>query len=122
MSDGVQLHKPTLLFCVHLLDMMRARTEASTKLTHLRREAMAGAFDAAATELDNLAAGDVAAEVEAQDRAALAHIETSLSAQREVARAKGYTGDCCSGCGSLTMVRNGTCLKCETCGETTGCS
>jgi ribonucleoside-diphosphate reductase alpha chain len=35
---------------------------------------------------------------------------------------KGYTGDICSECGSITMVRNGTCLKCTTCGSTSGCS
>jgi ribonucleoside-diphosphate reductase alpha chain len=38
------------------------------------------------------------------------------------AKLKGYTGDICSSCGSLTMVRNGTCLKCTTCGDTSGCS
>jgi len=38
------------------------------------------------------------------------------------ARTLGYTGDICPDCQSLTMVRNGTCLKCETCGATTGCS
>jgi ribonucleoside-diphosphate reductase alpha chain len=38
------------------------------------------------------------------------------------AREKGYTGDVCVECGSLTMVRNGTCLKCMTCGSTSGCS
>lgn len=38
------------------------------------------------------------------------------------ARAKGYTGDPCPECNSLTLVRNGACLKCETCGATTGCS
>src|SRR5262249_6290877 len=40
----------------------------------------------------------------------------------EVARLKGYEGDPCSDCGQFTMVRNGTCLKCITCGTTTGCS
>ncbi|MDR3626674.1 MAG: vitamin B12-dependent ribonucleotide reductase [Ignavibacteriaceae bacterium] len=35
---------------------------------------------------------------------------------------KGYTGDVCTECQSLTMVRNGTCLKCMTCGSTSGCS
>ena len=35
---------------------------------------------------------------------------------------KGYTGDVCPDCQSLTMVRNGTCLKCMTCGSTSGCS
>jgi ribonucleoside-diphosphate reductase alpha chain len=38
------------------------------------------------------------------------------------AKLKGYTGDICQSCGSVTMVRNGTCLKCTTCGDTSGCS
>jgi ribonucleoside-diphosphate reductase alpha chain len=38
------------------------------------------------------------------------------------ARMKGYEGEACSECGNFTMVRNGTCLKCETCGGTSGCS
>ena len=38
------------------------------------------------------------------------------------ARIKGYEGDPCSSCGSFTLVRNGTCMKCDTCGTTTGCS
>lgn len=38
------------------------------------------------------------------------------------ARQMGYTGDACGNCGSMTLVRNGTCLKCNTCGETSGCS
>ena len=38
------------------------------------------------------------------------------------ARIKGYEGDPCPACGSLTMLRNGTCMKCDTCGGTTGCS
>jgi ribonucleoside-diphosphate reductase alpha chain len=38
------------------------------------------------------------------------------------ARLKGYESDPCTNCGSYTMVRNGVCLKCDTCGETSGCS
>ena len=38
------------------------------------------------------------------------------------ARMQGYEGDPCSECGNLTLVRNGTCLKCVTCGSTSGCS
>ncbi len=38
------------------------------------------------------------------------------------ARSKGYTGDICEVCHSNTMVRQGTCLYCKTCGNTTGCS
>jgi len=38
------------------------------------------------------------------------------------ARMKGYEGDPCGECGNFTLVRNGTCLKCNTCGGTSGCS
>ncbi|MDR2738532.1 MAG: adenosylcobalamin-dependent ribonucleoside-diphosphate reductase [Treponema sp.] len=38
------------------------------------------------------------------------------------ARIKGYEGDPCPVCGFFTLVRNGTCMKCDTCGGTTGCS
>lgn len=38
------------------------------------------------------------------------------------ARLQGYEGDACGECGNFTMVRNGTCLKCATCGATSGCS
>lgn len=39
-----------------------------------------------------------------------------------IARRKGYEGDPCPSCGHFTLIRNGTCLKCDTCGSTTGCS
>jgi ribonucleoside-diphosphate reductase alpha chain len=48
--------------------------------------------------------------------------ETKLLSASEMARLKGYEGDPCGDCGQFTMVRNGTCLKCITCGTTTGCS
>jgi ribonucleoside-diphosphate reductase alpha chain len=42
--------------------------------------------------------------------------------QMKEAKLKGYEGDACRECGQFTMVRNGTCLKCNTCGATSGCS
>jgi ribonucleoside-diphosphate reductase alpha chain len=48
--------------------------------------------------------------------------KAAAAEKRAEARAKGYEGDPCGECGHWTMVRNGTCLKCETCGNTTGCS
>ena len=53
--------------------------------------------------------------------AALA-VGSSEHSEAEVARMKGYVGDACPECGHMTLVRNGTCLKCVTCGSTTGCS
>jgi ribonucleoside-diphosphate reductase alpha chain len=47
-------------------------------------------------------------------------VPTSIAVK--VARQKGYEGDPCPDCGQFTLVRNGTCLKCDACGTTTGCS
>jgi ribonucleoside-diphosphate reductase alpha chain len=49
----------------------------------------------------------------------------TLNLRRERIRAaciKGYEGDSCAECGNFTLIRNGTCLKCDTCGATSGCS
>jgi ribonucleoside-diphosphate reductase alpha chain len=46
----------------------------------------------------------------------------SAGSRRQEARLKGYEGDACGECGNFTLVRNGTCLKCDTCGGTSGCS
>ena len=48
--------------------------------------------------------------------------EETVFARRAEARLKGYEGEACGECGNFTMVRNGTCLKCDTCGGTSGCS
>jgi ribonucleoside-diphosphate reductase alpha chain len=46
----------------------------------------------------------------------------SKAERRAEAKAKGYEGEMCGECGNFTLVRNGTCMKCDTCGATTGCS
>ena len=57
-----------------------------------------------------------AAAQEAADAKALA------SQRRAQSVMQGYTGNECSECHNFTMVRNGTCEKCDTCGATSGCS
>jgi ribonucleoside-diphosphate reductase alpha chain len=71
-------------------------------------------------------------DVNARDGASAAFSATHLSVPSSArpgkaerlaeARAKGYEGEACGTCGNFTLVRNGTCLKCDTCGGTTGCS
>jgi len=47
----------------------------------------------------------------------------ALAAERRAeAKARGYEGEACPECFNFTLVRNGTCMKCDTCGSTTGCS
>ena len=55
------------------------------------------------------------------DPAIAAAVDAKFDKIRE-ARLKGYEGDNCGECGNFTLVRNGTCLKCTTCGSTSGCS
>ena len=55
----------------------------------------------------------------AKSRLAKENLEADLRAE---ARVKGYEGESCHECGNFTLVRNGTCLKCDTCGGTSGCS
>lgn len=50
-------------------------------------------------------------------------VDSTLTIDRKTeAKMKGYEGDPCPECNNFTLVRNGTCLKCNTCGSTTGCS
>jgi ribonucleoside-diphosphate reductase alpha chain len=53
---------------------------------------------------------------------AKADARAAAAEKRAEAKAKGYEGEACGECGNFTLVRNGTCLKCDTCGGTTGCS
>jgi ribonucleoside-diphosphate reductase alpha chain len=48
--------------------------------------------------------------------------ETSTLSARDKAKMQGYEGEACGECGNYTLVRNGTCMKCNTCGGTSGCS
>ncbi|NRB35015.1 MAG: vitamin B12-dependent ribonucleotide reductase, partial [Rhodobacteraceae bacterium] len=47
---------------------------------------------------------------------------TTTMDARTKAKMQGYEGDPCGECGNYTLVRNGTCMKCNTCGATSGCS
>jgi ribonucleoside-diphosphate reductase alpha chain len=53
---------------------------------------------------------------------AVAPVAPLVMNERDAARLRGYEGDACWNCGQFTLVRNGTCLKCDSCGETSGCS
>ncbi|MDB9715709.1 vitamin B12-dependent ribonucleotide reductase, partial [Amylibacter sp.] len=60
---------------------------------------------------------DNAVSVSAQKSIGLPQLD-----DRAKAKMQGYEGDACGDCGNYTLVRNGTCMKCNTCGATSGCS
>ncbi|WP_199259294.1 vitamin B12-dependent ribonucleotide reductase [Paracoccus binzhouensis] len=71
-------------------------------------------------DLVALQSGVSVAAVSTADGAAAVGIVTMDA--RAKARMQGYEGDPCGECGNYTLVRNGTCMKCNTCGATSGCS
>ena len=81
------------------------------------------ALEQLADDLHALAQPPAAAAAAPTEETRVAALDIAIQAtNRETARDRGYTGDECQECGSFAMVRNGTCLKCENCGSTTGCS
>ena len=74
-------------------------------------------------KINNLFDADTSDEAKAEEMAnEVAEAKKLASDRRKQAMMQGYTGDMCSECQNFTMVRNGTCLKCDTCGATSGCS
>ncbi len=79
----------------------------------------------AASEADasSAASGGAASALFTDAAAKEASEAKALAAERRAqALMQGYTGNMCSECQNFTMVRNGTCEKCDTCGATSGCS
>lgn len=62
------------------------------------------------------------AEIAKLGFAAPSAAQVTSADRRAEAKMKGYVGEACPECANFTLVRNGTCLKCDTCGSTTGCS
>ncbi|MGQ3673211.1 vitamin B12-dependent ribonucleotide reductase [Xanthobacter sp. TB0136] len=96
--------------------VLRGRVDGATVLkveTSELTETVETVVEAASAE----AAGELLAETLPWRNASARKAEA-----RAEARAKGYEGEACPECMNFTLVRNGTCLKCETCGSTTGCS
>jgi ribonucleoside-diphosphate reductase alpha chain len=104
-------------------------TALKPAIAELREEAIAFRrdYEERAKEMAEEAAfeerADEAAAVFTDAAAQEASDAKALSvARRQQSILRGYTGNECSECHNFTMVRNGTCEKCDTCGSTSGCS
>ncbi|WP_269581711.1 vitamin B12-dependent ribonucleotide reductase [Roseibium sp. Sym1] len=96
-------------------------SEPAGEITEAVKVELAGSVSAqtsaVATAFARGSEGGAAAAVEVSTAPA-----KTAAQQIAQARMKGYEGESCGECGNFTMVRNGTCLKCDTCGSTSGCS
>jgi ribonucleoside-diphosphate reductase alpha chain len=94
-------------------------------LSQIRAEVMAEANGTAAANpvAEMVTAIGASLTQRAESAAGKAGKAREVQAKRAAeARMKGYEGDACGSCGNFTLVRNGTCMKCNTCGSTSGCS
>jgi len=96
------------------------QTSVAEALSEIRAGVLAEAANPVGDIVSALGVSLTQRAANAADKAGKAR---ELAAKRAAeARMKGYEGDACGGCGNFTLVRNGTCMKCNTCGSTSGCS
>ncbi|HXP29592.1 MAG TPA: vitamin B12-dependent ribonucleotide reductase [Stellaceae bacterium] len=113
---------------VALVQRVTSTGYVRNKLTVLQGGAGQGGTGQSAVGSHGSAALDLAAEITVANLAAQIDAGAALAPsdsraeQIRAARMKGYEGDSCEECGNFTLIRNGTCLKCDTCGSTSGCS
>ena len=94
-----------------------ASTNGGSATSHLRAVTDHG------VEVSSFSGGAAAATAMAIDPAPEDAAENDIELERiRRARLRGYVGEACMECGNFTLVRNGTCMKCDTCGSTSGCS
>jgi ribonucleoside-diphosphate reductase alpha chain len=98
--------------------LMLVPSRAGESSVHVSGSGAHGGFVQGATALK----GELAERTAPAVGSSLAPQTETVAEKRAEARMKGYVGESCPECGNFTMVRNGTCLKCDTCGGTTGCS
>ena len=84
--------------------------------------AVAKSFDANAETMLAGAAGDTLTATDTAAEVVVGAVANQTAERVKQARMQGYEGEACPECQNFTLVRNGTCLKCNTCGSTTGCS
>ena len=98
---------------------------SETITSHYSSDADFAPTDLAGGTADSMATTAQAASLLVDGNLALKQqpgFERPVSDRIQEARVRGYEGESCSDCGNFTLVRNGTCLKCDTCGGTSGCS
>lgn len=127
-ADGSGASSRTVMSFSHSsVHAIAGTSPATMTVLELRGEATAFKRDyeesarefAAEIEAEEARGGILTAAEEAVEREAARKIEAN---RRAKAVMQGYTGNSCPECQNFTMVRNGTCEKCDTCGSTSGCS
>ncbi len=103
------------------LEVLRQISSTGYLRKRLPQELMVLQGGSTARALDVSAAPMASLTIASRSETSVEAVAVSLNA-RTKAKMQGYEGDPCGECGNYTLVRNGTCMKCNTCGGTSGCS
>jgi ribonucleoside-diphosphate reductase alpha chain len=95
-------------------------TSVTHEEVHEQVTAYAGGLTDGATALKDET--ELYAKVTVKSATVTTKTSTRTTDRRAEAKLRGYEGESCHECQNFTLVRNGTCLKCDTCGSTSGCS
>ncbi len=99
--------------------MQSTLTTSATTTSSASTDSSVSALSKTASLMQQSIDGDTS---EPTTAGALALKPNPLNDRIAEARIRGYEGEACHECHNFTLVRNGTCLKCDTCGSTSGCS
>jgi ribonucleoside-diphosphate reductase alpha chain len=105
-----------------VVERVASRGYVRSKLMVVKGSATGGSAGSMSADFSGTLQVAAAAVAVGVDTEAMLQAFDHRAEQIRTARMKGYEGDACPECGNFTLVRNGTCLKCDTCGGTTGCS
>ncbi|VAV94987.1 Ribonucleotide reductase of class II (coenzyme B12-dependent) [hydrothermal vent metagenome] len=121
MSDASASRSLEVLKQISSTGYLRKRMPQELVVLQGGQSVRATALDGAADPMEALVpeTGQMSAAIASKTVVATGSISMDARTQ---AKMQGYEGDPCGDCGNYTLVRNGTCMKCNTCGGTSGCS
>ncbi|MNR93295.1 ribonucleotide-diphosphate reductase subunit alpha [compost metagenome] len=103
-------------------EIVAFKRDYEERAKELAEEIAEEVLDEVVTEEKQVATALFSDKAEADAAAAKTEAKKVEADRRMKSIMQGYTGNMCSECQNFTMVRNGTCEKCDTCGATSGCS
>ncbi len=120
--SGSAARKLDVTAAISTSEVVSFKRDYEERAAELAEEVVSEMYEELATETQQASTALFSDKAAADAAAAKAESKKKETERRMRSIAQGYTGNMCSECQNFTMVRNGTCEKCDTCGATSGCS
>ncbi|MBU2389433.1 MAG: vitamin B12-dependent ribonucleotide reductase [Alphaproteobacteria bacterium] len=120
--SGSAARKLDVTAAISTSEVVSFKRDYEERAAELAEEVVSEMYEELATETQQASTALFSDKAADDAAAAKAESKKKETERRMRSIAQGYTGNMCSECQNFTMVRNGTCEKCDTCGATSGCS